>query len=86
MKPLGYYVNNNNPTIKELEQGCGSYLENLTTTEKLFLLSQVADFLLSVCEDEVDENLESHINSIDSNLNGDEKLGLIDALVQSLRD
>jgi hypothetical protein len=86
-KPVGYYASSDSTLIDEMVDYFGSQFENMTPTEKCWLLYRIGHVLwLHDAEaGDVRDEIENAMNRIEQELSAGERLSLMDAIVNQLK-
>jgi hypothetical protein len=88
MKPVGYYVSSDDSTlIDEMVDYFGNQFQNMTPTEKCWLLYRIGFHLWMHDADGegVRDEVENAMSRIEQELSAPERLSLMDALVNQLK-
>lgn len=83
-KPIGSYVSGNNGILQYLEETYGSYLEELSPKEKLYLIGAIADNLLIRANGKIHERVYPLKHELFRLTTSDQE-GLIEAMIAELR-
>ncbi|MDZ7960762.1 MAG: hypothetical protein RMY34_23260 [Aulosira sp. DedQUE10] len=86
MKPIGFYANNQNPLIADMEESWGSRFENLNEASKAWMIYQLGYQLwFNDAEGQVTDEAEEAIARAQIELKPQEKLRLLEALINQLK-
>lgn len=83
---IGYFCDNTNPTIAEIEASWGSYLEGLNDAEKAYFVGKIAATLILDFGDEIDTEMMDKAATDITQIPITDRIGLAEAFLANTRD
>lgn len=83
---VGYFCDNNHPTIAEIEASWGSYLEELTDAEKVYFVQKLTASLIPVVDGEIDTEMIDRAAADINEIPVSDRIGLAEAFLANTYD